>query len=470
MLLKLKSFFQKLIGFFITIGKKIHGVIANVFSLISKKIKDLANVMKKWEKITIIFLLLVIIILSLVMAYRAYLKQTHLVPARGESYIEGIVADNKAEVDQIIQKLTKIGLTYFDNEDKLVPAICEKWEISSDNKTYTFYLKDGFDSGKISEIIKSHKNGWSDIAIETPESKIIKFTLKEPYSPFLNNTAQPILEYGPYELKKQDKTELVFTPRENFVFGRPYLDEIVIKLFPDEDNLRKALDQSKINALAYVNIDEKTNNFNNYSLDLPRYLVAFFNLNKEQFQDKNVRQKIKKDEKLDNDVTALLVTTDKSENVAKAEEFENKWAEKNLKINIEKHDTVELQKDIIPGRNYDMILYGIDYGYDPDPYPFWHTSQMSSAGLNLSNFSNQKADALMEEGRQTTDENARAEKYKQFQTIIDDEVPAIFLEKMAWNWAASNIVRGVVSHKGVIPADRYNEVWKWYIKERRVKK
>ena len=425
--------------------------------------------MKKWEKILIIFLLVIVVSTSVMLVYKKYISNTKLVPAYGGVYSEGIIANKEAEIDQVIQKLTKIGLTYLDSNGNIEPAIAEKWEISGDGKTYIFKLRNGFDSGKLTEIIKSHKNGWDGITIENPDNSTIKFTLNEAYSPFLKSTSQPIFEYGPYELKKQDSIELVFESRQDFILGKPYITEINLKLYPDENNLYKAEKQNKIMGME-IQPNSSIEGFINYQMTLPRYTVVFFNLNSPDFQNKDIRQKIKKDEKLDEEITANFVTVDKNENIQKAEELKEKWEKIGLKINVRVVDPIELQKEIIPNRDYDVLLYGLDYGYDPDPYPFWHSSQMAGNGLNLSNFSNQKADALLEEARQSTDEIARNSKYEEFQKILDDEVPAIFLAQYVQNFAVSEKVKGIVENTGITPADRFTLVWKWYIEEKRVKK
>lgn len=426
--------------------------------------------MKKWEKLTLIFLLLIIAVCSGLLAYHSYLQQSRLIPAYGGTYTEGIVADNKAEIDQVVKKLTSFGLTYFDNQKKLQPGLAEKWEISEDGKSYTFYLREGIDSHKIAETIKFYKNGWDEVEIQIPDEKTIQFILKQAYSPFLASTAEPMFDYGPYKLEKQDKKELVFKAREDFFAGQPYLEKIIIKLYPDQENLAKAVRKDDLLGLAKVYGEEARSGFKIYEMSLPRYLVLFFNLNQEQFQDKEIRQKIKKEEKLDQEIQATLVTNEKEENLLKAEELKAKWEAIGLKIEILPYDSMTLQKEIIPNRDYDLLLYGIDYGYDPDPYPFWHTSQMAGAGLNLSSFSDQKADAYLEEARQTTDETARQEKYQKFQEILDDEVPAIFLEQVTIKYEISEKIKGIESHDGFILADRFNEVWKWYIRTHRVRK
>ena len=107
------------------------------------------------------------------------------------------------------------------------------------------------------------------------------------------------------------------------------------------------------------------------------------------------------------------MTSDNPKNIELARNIVEKWAKNGVKINLDVKDNVSLQKTVIPKRDYDLLLYGLDYGEDPDPYPFWHSSQIKDDGKNLSNFKNVKADKLLEAARQEFDfQNWREKKYQ----------------------------------------------------------
>jgi len=74
----------------------------------------------------------------------------------------------------------------------------------------------------------------------------------------------------------------------------------------------------------------------------------------------------------------------------------------------------DLENDIIPNKNYDVLLFGEFYGREPDPYNFWHTD----GSLNLSNFSDKKADALLEEIQLIGDKTKRQEDLIELQTFF----------------------------------------------------
>jgi ABC-type transport system substrate-binding protein len=64
-------------------------------------------------------------------------------------------------------------------------------------------------------------------------------------------------------------------------------------------------------------------------------------------------------------------------------------------------------------------------GSDPDQYLFWHSTQTKT---NLTQTNNPKIDKLLEEGRQTFDQQERKKIYQEFQKILLEECPAIFLK------------------------------------------
>ncbi len=405
------------------------------------------------------------------MGYKKYLDSTQIVPDTGGEYREGIIADSISDVQLTVKKLTKIGLVRFDENGEIKPNLAEKWEISEDKKSYTFYLINDIKSEELVEIIRQDKPSWSDIDIESPEEKIIKFNLKQPFAPLLANLSEPLLPYGPYKIDKETKSEITLVPRENYIYKEPYLQKIILKLYPDYNNLLKALKGKQLDGVSYIETeDDLSKNFNYYQMQLPRYLILFFNLNSPVWEKKSIRQHLAKSEPTGENLTATLVTSTKQINIEKAEEIKNKWQEFGVNLEIRYYEPSELQLEIIPNRQYDLLLYGLDYGYDPDPYPFWHSSQVTDKGLNLSNFSDVDADKLLEQARMTIDSEERNKKYESFWKIFDEEAPAIILQHEIWNYAISKKVKGTITDiKAFSPADRFFAINEWYIKEKRIK-
>lgn len=79
-------------------------------------------------------------------------------------------------------------------------------------------------------------------------------------------------------------------------------------------------------------------------------------------------------------------------------------------------------------RNYQMYGGGAGGYHQPDDLmALWHTSGNTPRGQNRWQFGNAETDALIEEINQTLDEEKRNELYRQFQEIVYEEQPIIFL-------------------------------------------
>ncbi len=139
-----------------------------------------------------------------------------------------------------------------------------------------------------------------------------------------------------------------------------------------------------------------------------------------------------------------------------------------IKVQIEAVEPPNLFKSILEPRNYELLLTGILFGSDGDPYPFWHSSQAVSTGLNLAGYASKKADDLLEKARQTMDQKARADVYAQFQQLIADDVPAVFLYRPTYAYGVGNKVKGVSLSRINVPSDRFANIADWYVKTKKV--
>jgi len=75
--------------------------------------------------------------------------------------------------------------------------------------------------------------------------------------------------------------------------------------------------------------------------------------------------------------------------------------------------------------NFDLLVVFWKVPQDPDQYYFWHSTQQK--GGNIGNYQNVKIDKLLEDGRSTINIEERNKFYQEFQKIIEDDPPALFL-------------------------------------------
>jgi peptide/nickel transport system substrate-binding protein len=80
----------------------------------------------------------------------------------------------------------------------------------------------------------------------------------------------------------------------------------------------------------------------------------------------------------------------------------------------------------VQSREFDAVSMAWGGGIEEDPYQIWHSSQRQK-GSNYIGFNNPKADALIEQARQTLDPDKRNELYHQFHRILHEEQPYTFI-------------------------------------------
>jgi len=165
-----------------------------------------------------------------------------------------------------------------------------------------------------------------------------------------------------------------------------------------------------------------------------------------------------------------LVTTDWPDLAETAEMLKQQWEAIGAKVNVESLPVTNVQQNYIRPREYDALLFGQVLGIDPDPYAFWHSSQTRDPGLNIALYSNQSVDKILEKIRQERDEEKRAKLLKEFQQIVTEDLPALFLYSPNYLYVVNKKVEGVTIHSMVTPDKRFSDVFNWYVKTKRVRK
>lgn len=161
-----------------------------------------------------------------------------------------------------------------------------------------------------------------------------------------------------------------------------------------------------------------------------------------------------------------LVTSNRGDYPQVAEAVRSGWKELGAEINVVTADVDDLQQSHIRPRSYDVLLYGINLGADPDVYAYWHSSQAADPGLNLSGYASPVADKALEGARVTGDATVRAAKYGTFLSAWTSDVPAIMLYTPDYIYAVNADASGIVAKKMVSPSDRFYGVEKWSVRSR----
>jgi peptide/nickel transport system substrate-binding protein len=135
---------------------------------------------------------------------------------------------------------------------------------------------------------------------------------------------------------------------------------------------------------------------------------------------------------------------------------------------VDPSDTSQrVAEDILQKRNYDVLVYQLTIGADPDVYAYWHSSQAypaSNHGRNLSNYSNQISDDALSSARSRLEPSLRNTKYITFARQWVADVPAIGLYQSTSHYVHSkNASAAKASNVLVSPVDRYSDVLYWSV-------
>ena len=161
-----------------------------------------------------------------------------------------------------------------------------------------------------------------------------------------------------------------------------------------------------------------------------------------------------------------LVTSTWPELSQVANILKDQWKKIGVDLDVKVYPTTSLQ-DAIKNRDYQMLLFGEILTIDPDPFSLWHSSQKREPGLNLALYDNKTADNILEDARQTLNPLERMKKYDDFQKILVEDAPAVFLYNPYYIYAHSKNIRGFESKIISMPSDRFVNVEKWYINTKR---
>lgn len=148
-----------------------------------------------------------------------------------------------------------------------------------------------------------------------------------------------------------------------------------------------------------------------------------------------------------------------------AEAVKNELAALGIEANVSTYEeNQDFITNIISKRNYDILIYEIELGADPDLLPYYHSSQASAGGLNLSNYRDALTDDLLLGARDTLDEELRVKKYESFLELWVTNIPAIGLYRSNLTYFYNKNVRTFSNDaKLVTTLDRFVDVTSWAV-------
>ncbi len=287
-----------------------------------------------------------VLILGFFLAYLAYSTTTVVVPDRGGTYVEGLAGRpaainplfsqyNQADADLV--SLIFSGLTKINEKGEVIPDLAQRWEISEDGLTYTFYLRDGllwhdgapFTAEDVAFTVRALQEPefqgppelatlWRAVRVKAEGEKVVSFTLPEPFAPFLAHTSLGILPQhllegvparellphpfnfqpvgtGPFRVVELTADHIVLEANPHYYGPKPYLERLEFKFYPDHRAIFNAYGRGEVEGISQVLAQDlsevrQEEGLRLYSAPLSGYTLVFLNLEAPVFQEKEVRQ------------------------------------------------------------------------------------------------------------------------------------------------------------------------------------
>jgi len=159
-----------------------------------------------------------------------------------------------------------------------------------------------------------------------------------------------------------------------------------------------------------------------------------------------------------------LLYPDDASHKAIAEMIQESWAKLGVGVTLTALPYNELVSGHLETRLYQAALVDLNLARspDPDPYPFWHQTQVNS-GQNYSNWDDFQASEYLEQARIVTDLGERARYYRNFQVRFSQEMPALPLFYPVYTYAVNSGVQGVSIGNLFDSSDRFASITSWYL-------
>jgi len=506
-------------------------------------------------------------------------------PAYGGTYVEGVAGVPQylnpviaaTDVDQDVARLAFSGLTRYDRAGAIVPDLASAFHTESDGRIWTFDIREDatwHDGQPVTAddvvftvrllqdrgYVGPYSDAFRGVTVDKISMRSVRFTLPDVYGPFADSTTVPLLPShllgnvpyaelsrqpfnaspigtGPFRVTEVDGRQVVLLRNDDFyrtrpARGRPYLDKVILRFYPDQSDALLALSRGEVDGVGGLSSQdgERARSLKSavlYSLPTDNFVSLFLNVRPEKavFRDRAVRQAIATaidrgrvlqlaadgrgtvaDEFVPSsswayvkdvarytysteDAIALLdgadwkdhdgdgirdkggqklaftiSTSNEPARTAAARQIQHDLNAIGMSVTVNSMPFGQLVDSVARQRTFDALLVEIAVSGDPDPYTFFHSTEVTDPGHNFSGFSTLPIDRNLEAARRTFDEGARRDLYAPVFQAIAKEVPVVFLYFSDYLYAQSAQVQGQRIAPLTDPRERFWNVEDWYVR------
>jgi len=429
--------------------------------------------LKKHNKLIFLSFLISVITAISVVTISPYISSTLVHTKRVVGIVGSYEAQNFDALPEDILNKVSSGLTIINDKGVVLPMLASTWEISPDNKVYTFHLRHNvlLNNGEVFNA-KHVSLSFLDVTMKVIDDYTIAFTLRKPLAIFPLYLTKPIIVYpdigvaGLYSVEKvkvknERIQELQLSP------NRKDVQPIVYVFYPSEGEM---ITDYKLGKITEMTITNKTmadaftswkNTTVTKSVVYDRLLTLFYNQHNPLIAERDFRLAVEAalhyDEladlgelvsspippiswayngdtkKKETDVEYAkktldrLITASESGKLTLQTSYEyldmadmvtNSLKDVGLQVNVNMAGYSSTKPQ------FDLLLAYLKIPTDPDQYYYWHSTQSLAQMLGYKNL---KLDKQLEDGRSQYKVSERKAIYYDMQKTLRDNPPALFL-------------------------------------------
>lgn len=318
-----------------------------------------------------------------------------------------------------------------------------------------------------------------------------------------------------------DDTVVYLTGNQYYYGGKPMLSSFGVHAYPDKETLTAAVNAGAVTATAELSGDEAAqvtaSSMTQAEVGVNVGAFAFFNTASGVFRDASVRRAVREGVDLaavravapgtaaldyplltsqislstwpelpqqdtagarsrlsslgyatisggsGTKLTANIVTINSGYLPAVAEALREQLAELGFESTVTAYEeSQDFIASVIAQRAYDILVYEIELGADPDLLPYYHSSQAVDGGLNLASYRNALVDDLLVGARETLATDLRARKYESFLEYWVADAPALGLYQANMTYIYNKNARAFDQSAHLVSElDRFMDVNQW---------
>jgi len=121
----------------------------------------------------------------------------------------------------------------------------------------------------------------------------------------------------------------------------------------------------------------------------------------------------------------------------------NNWGELGIEVNVNVLDFNNVVTKVFDNQDFDVWNMVWSVALDPDPYEIFHSDNMTLGGFNAGGFNNEKSDELIKLAGSEYDQKKRSKYYQEWSKLVNEELPYLFVSSDVKIWGANKRVKNM---------------------------